>query len=133
MQEAEQIAQNRRMNSLTLNLHTEILEVLEIPQLMDTCVRNSYYEEALELVSYVRRLEKKHATIPVIQVQTCSEPGRCQSCLKPYDDSRSQPFATRVSGPEQKLSEERHLQPFAFVFSALAHRGRGGVASVLVS
>nr|XP_034974012.1 conserved oligomeric Golgi complex subunit 8 isoform X2 [Zootoca vivipara] len=67
MQEAEQIAQNRRMNSLTLNLHTEILEVLEIPQLMDTCVRNSYYEEALELVSYVRRLEKKHATIPVIQ------------------------------------------------------------------
>ncbi|XP_033012975.1 conserved oligomeric Golgi complex subunit 8 [Lacerta agilis] len=67
MHEAEQIAQNRRMNSLTLNLHTEILEVLEIPQLMDTCVRNSYYEEALELVSYVRRLEKKHATIPVIQ------------------------------------------------------------------
>ncbi|XP_061450574.1 conserved oligomeric Golgi complex subunit 8 isoform X1 [Rhineura floridana] len=67
MREAEQIAQNRRMNNLTLNRHTEILEVLEIPQLMDTCVRNSYYEEALELVSYVRRLEKKHASIPVIQ------------------------------------------------------------------
>ncbi|XP_072836520.2 conserved oligomeric Golgi complex subunit 8 isoform X2 [Pogona vitticeps] len=64
---AEQIAQSRRMNNLTLNRHTEILEILEIPQLMDTCVRNSYYEEALELVAYVRRLEKKHATIPVIQ------------------------------------------------------------------
>ncbi|ETE68181.1 Conserved oligomeric Golgi complex subunit 8 [Ophiophagus hannah] len=67
MRHAEQIAQNRRMNNGTLNRHTEILEVLEIPQLMDTCVRNSYYEEALELVSYVRRLEKKHAGIPVVQ------------------------------------------------------------------
>ncbi|KAJ6652518.1 hypothetical protein lerEdw1_011488 [Lerista edwardsae] len=66
-QEAEQIAQSRRMNNLTLNRHTEILEILEIPQLMDTCVRNNYYEEALELVAHVRRLEKKHATIPVIQ------------------------------------------------------------------
>ncbi|XP_054856196.1 conserved oligomeric Golgi complex subunit 8 isoform X2 [Eublepharis macularius] len=65
--EAEQIAQSRRMNSLTLNRHTEILEVLEIPQLMDTCVRNGYHEEALALVAYVRRLEKKHASIPVIQ------------------------------------------------------------------
>ncbi|XP_077167013.1 conserved oligomeric Golgi complex subunit 8 [Paroedura picta] len=65
--EAEQIAQSRRMNSLTLNRHTEILEVLEIPQLMDTCVRNSYHEEALGLVAYARRLEKKHPDIPVIQ------------------------------------------------------------------
>ncbi|XP_066493017.1 conserved oligomeric Golgi complex subunit 8 isoform X1 [Tiliqua scincoides] len=67
MREAEQIAQSRHMNNLTLNRHTEILEILEIPQLMDTCVRNSYYEEALELVAHVRRLEKKHSAIPVIQ------------------------------------------------------------------
>lgn len=68
MREAEAIAASRRTNSLTLSRHTEILEVLEIPQLMDTCVRNGYYEEALELAAYVRRLERKHAAIPVIQV-----------------------------------------------------------------
>ena len=59
IKEAAGINGIRSSNSLTLTRHTELLEILEIPQLMDTCVRNQYYEDALELMFYVKRLDKK--------------------------------------------------------------------------
>ena len=84
-----------------LSKHTQLLELLEIPQVsrktcrregegrggeregqqmagvccchcplqvMDTCVRSGYHDEALELSTFVRRLNKKHGDIPIIKV-----------------------------------------------------------------
>ena len=46
------------MNNLTRSRYTELLELLEISQLMDTTVRNGYYDEALELIEFARKLGK---------------------------------------------------------------------------
>lgn len=58
----------RRLNTLTLRRNAQLLEILELPQLMDTCIRHGKYEEALELAAYVQRMGVRHANIPVINV-----------------------------------------------------------------
>eukprot|EP00931_Biecheleriopsis_adriatica_P091617 TRINITY_DN65503_c0_g1_i1.p1 TRINITY_DN65503_c0_g1~~TRINITY_DN65503_c0_g1_i1.p1 ORF type:complete len:660 (+),score=159.52 TRINITY_DN65503_c0_g1_i1:61-1980(+) len=43
-----------------LQQHGQILELLELPQLLDACVRNQMYEESLELLAFCHNLLQAH-------------------------------------------------------------------------
>ncbi|XP_063237017.1 conserved oligomeric Golgi complex subunit 8 [Bacillus rossius redtenbacheri] len=60
------VGRRRRLNSLTLTRSARLLEVLELPQLAETCVSDGRYEEALELAAHARRLGARHGQIPVV-------------------------------------------------------------------
>eukprot|EP00913_Durusdinium_trenchii_P025786 g24200.t1 len=40
--------------------HTSVFELLELPQLLDACVRNQMYEESLELLAFCNSLLQAH-------------------------------------------------------------------------
>ncbi|EFA02659.1 conserved oligomeric Golgi complex subunit 8 [Tribolium castaneum] len=57
----------RRLNSLTLTRNAQLLEILELPQLMNSFINDGLYEDALELASYVRKLHNKHPDVPIFK------------------------------------------------------------------
>ncbi|CAG8629119.1 12995_t:CDS:1 [Cetraspora pellucida] len=67
LQQTNQIIQQRGKINTILDCHNNLLEILEIPQLMDTCVRNGLYSEAMDLSAHVARLVSRYSTIPLIQ------------------------------------------------------------------
>ena len=56
----------RKRTSLVLSRHTRLLEVLELPQLMETCARSGHYEEALAIQHLTAKLGKTRAHIPLV-------------------------------------------------------------------
>lgn len=67
-------------NNITLQSHTTLLEFLEIPQMMDTCIKNQCYEEALELQQFSKKLEIEHSEIPAINLIVCKLTGTPLTC-----------------------------------------------------
>ncbi|KAK4422208.1 Conserved oligomeric Golgi complex subunit [Sesamum alatum] len=55
------------MNHTLLANQSPLLDLLEIPQLMDACVRNGYFDKALDFEAFVAKLTTMHPKIPVIQ------------------------------------------------------------------
>ena len=59
--------------SLVLQYHPQLLELLELPQLMETCVRNGYFEEALELEAHVAQVRLRLDESPILaSIVRCS-------------------------------------------------------------
>ncbi|KAI3468102.1 hypothetical protein Pfo_024765 [Paulownia fortunei] len=78
---AQHILEKRKMNQTLLANHSTLLDLLEIPQLMDTCVRNGNYDEALDLEAFVAKLTTMHPKIPVIQALAAEVRQTTQSLL----------------------------------------------------
>ena len=62
---------SHRRNKKTLRLQMELIELLEVPQLVDACSRNGLHDEALELANFVNKLERRNQMASEIR----AEPG----------------------------------------------------------
>ena len=61
LMQATKIAKTYQRYRQTLRQHSQLVEILEIPQLMARCVRVHAVEESLELASFVVKMERLHA------------------------------------------------------------------------
>lgn len=72
------IASHKR-NRKTLQHHMQLVELLEVPQLVDACARNGFYDEALELANFVNGLERRHLLASEVQVTRNGGPNEADS------------------------------------------------------
>lgn len=63
---AETLATERRKVIRVMEYHNTLTDLLEIPQLMETCVWNGYFSEAMDLASHVRLLLVKYP-LPIVR------------------------------------------------------------------
>jgi hypothetical protein len=54
------LSEQHRLRRRTLLQHSSLLELLELPSLMDACVRSNLYEEALSIAAFANTLERRH-------------------------------------------------------------------------
>jgi hypothetical protein len=65
---SEKIQEEQHLNRVMLDKEQELLELLEIPNLMDTCARNGLFEEALDLEAFAASLADRSPDIPILGV-----------------------------------------------------------------
>ena len=58
----EYLSERHRVRRRTLLQHNSLLELLELPNLMDACVRSNMYEEALQIANFANTLSRRHST-----------------------------------------------------------------------
>ena len=109
-EEALDIIAAHRRNSQTLRQHVQILDLLELPQLMDACVRNGLYDGALDIAAFSNVLERRHI----------------------YRSSRSAVGKSHYSSSSPSSSPPQSpSSPSSPAESALAHLNEGGTGVVM--
>jgi hypothetical protein len=64
--ETKDIQQERRKAALVLEHHDKLADLLAIPQLIDSCVRNGYFQEAMDLSVHAANLAKRFPDVPIV-------------------------------------------------------------------
>lgn len=57
----------REANRQLYAAHPALLDLLEIPALMDTCIRSGNFDEALDLRAYTNKLSVVHGELPIVR------------------------------------------------------------------
>jgi hypothetical protein len=67
------LVEQHKLRRRTLMQHSSLLELLELPSLMDACVRSSLYEDALSIAAFANTLERRHLMDNRAQKQDAAE------------------------------------------------------------
>lgn len=65
--ETQVIQEIRTKARQVLTQHDGLVDILDVPSLIDTCVRNGYYQEAMDLSAHAQRLAERMPDLPIIQ------------------------------------------------------------------
>ncbi|KAI2499810.1 Dor1-like protein [Fragilaria crotonensis] len=76
------LSEKHRVRRRTLLQHSSLLELLELPSLMDACVRSNLYEEALSIASFSNTLERRHLEKNSVVLRVISQIRSRQSDLR---------------------------------------------------
>lgn len=53
--------------------HVDLLEILELPQLMELSIREEKYEDALELAAYVQKMGTSFEKVAIVNVNDTNQ------------------------------------------------------------
>lgn len=77
-----ELSEKHRVRRRTLLQHSSLLELLELPSLMDACVRSNLYEEALSIASFANTLERRHTEKNAVVLRVIAQIRSRQSDLR---------------------------------------------------
>eukprot|EP00579_Thalassiosira_antarctica_P007958 CAMPEP_0201879314 /NCGR_PEP_ID=MMETSP0902-20130614/10232_1 /ASSEMBLY_ACC=CAM_ASM_000551 /TAXON_ID=420261 /ORGANISM="Thalassiosira antarctica, Strain CCMP982" /LENGTH=661 /DNA_ID=CAMNT_0048407111 /DNA_START=316 /DNA_END=2302 /DNA_ORIENTATION=+ len=92
------LAEKHRLRRRTLMQHSSLLELLELPSLMDACVRSSLYEDALSIAGFANTLERRHLMEGSSTSSSGQQSDKKGDAKKQNDDSQQNKKGDVVAG-----------------------------------